>query len=82
MGPEVPFVNGDAIAARLNPDAADAAAREAGRIALGRMESYAAERRDFAFETSLGDRPTRAASQGGAKAFDKECDDRAEAGAG
>ena len=51
MGPEVPFVNGDAIAAQLNPDAPDAAAREAGRVALRRMESYAANRGDFAFET-------------------------------
>ena len=56
MGSEVPFVNGDMIAAQLNPDAPDAAAQRAGRIALERMESYAAERRDFAFETTLSGR--------------------------
>ncbi|WP_419937911.1 AAA family ATPase [Candidatus Palauibacter sp.] len=55
-GPEIPFVNGDIIAAELNPDAPDAAAQLAGRIALERMESYAAERRDFAFETTLSGR--------------------------
>ena len=56
MGPAVPFVNCDAIAAQLNPDAPDAAAQEAGRIALRRMESYAVQRRDFAFETTLSGR--------------------------
>ncbi|WP_419942079.1 AAA family ATPase [Candidatus Palauibacter sp.] len=53
MGWEIPFVNGDAIAAQLSPGAPDTAAREAGRIALRQMESYAANRRDFAFESTL-----------------------------
>ena len=56
MGPNVPFVNGDVIAARLNPEAPEAAAQRAGRIALERMESHAAERMDFAFETTLSGR--------------------------
>ncbi len=55
-GPEVPFVNGDEIAALLNPGAPDAVAQRAGRIALERMESYTAMRRDFAFETTLSGR--------------------------
>ena len=33
-GPEIPFVNGDEIAASLNPDAPEAAAQRAGRIAV------------------------------------------------
>ena len=56
MGTEIPFVNGDEIAARLSPDAPDEAAWEAGRIALRRMESYAANGSDFAFETTLSGR--------------------------
>ncbi len=56
IGPSVPFVNGDVIAARLNPEAPEAAAQRAGRIALERMESHAAERMDFAFETTLSGR--------------------------
>lgn len=55
-GAEIPFVNGDEIAARLNPEAPEAAAQQAGRIALKRMESYAAQRMDFAFETTLSGR--------------------------
>ncbi len=55
-GSEIPFVNGDLIAARLNPEAPEAAAQQAGRIALKRMESFAAERMDFAFETTLSGR--------------------------
>ena len=55
-GSEIPFVNGDVIAARLNPEAPEAAAQRAGRIALERMESYAAQRVDFAFETTLSGR--------------------------
>lgn len=55
-GPEIPFVNGDEIAALLNPDAPDEAAQRAGRTALKRMESYVARRRDFAFETTLSGR--------------------------
>ena len=56
VGSELPFVNGDIIAAELNPDAPDAAAQRAGRIALARMGSYAAEGRDFALETTLSGR--------------------------
>lgn len=56
MVPEIPFVNGDVIAAQLNPEAPEAAAQRAGRIALERMESHAAERMDFAFETTLSGR--------------------------
>lgn len=55
-GPEIPFVNGDEIAALLNPDAPDAAARRAGRIALKRMESHVERWTDFAFETTLSGR--------------------------
>ena len=55
-GPEIPFVNGDLIAAELNPDAPEAAAQRAGRIALQQMASYAAEGKDFAFETTLSGR--------------------------
>ncbi|MCZ0935206.1 MAG: AAA family ATPase [Gemmatimonadetes bacterium] len=56
MGTEIPFVNGDVIAAQLNPNAPDEAAWEAGRIALRQMASYAADRKDFAFETTLSGR--------------------------
>ena len=56
MGTGIPFVNGDVIAAQLNPDAPAEAAWEAGRIALRRMASYAADRKDFAFETTLSGR--------------------------
>ena len=55
-GSEIPFVNGDVIAARLNPEAPEAVAQRAGRIALEQMESYAAKRMDFAFETTLSGR--------------------------
>lgn len=55
-GAEIPFVNGDEIAAGLNPEAPEAAAQQAGRIALKRMESYEAQRMDFAFETTLSGR--------------------------
>ncbi len=55
-GAEIPFVNGDEIAAGLNSEAPEAAAQQAGRIALKRMESYAAQRMDFAFETTLSGR--------------------------
>ena len=52
-GPEIPFVNGDIIAAQLSPHAPEAAAQRAGRIALQRMAAFAAEGKDFAFETTL-----------------------------
>lgn len=55
-GAEIPFVNGDEIAASLNPGAPEAVAQRAGRIALETMESYAAQQRDFAFETTLSGR--------------------------
>ncbi|WP_420447683.1 AAA family ATPase [Candidatus Palauibacter sp.] len=56
IGTEIPFINGDLIAAQLNPEAPDEAAWEAGRIALRRMESCAANGSDFAFETTLSGR--------------------------
>lgn len=56
MGVEIPFVNGDLIAAELNPDAPAEAAWEAGKIALRQMASHAADDRDFAFETTLSGR--------------------------
>ena len=56
QGPDIPFVNGDIIAAQLSPHAPEAAAQRAGRIALQRMETYAAEERDLAFETTLSGR--------------------------
>ena len=55
-GSEIPFVNGDEIAARLSPESPEAAAQRAGRIALETMESYATQQRDFAFETTLSGR--------------------------
>ncbi|MYA34980.1 MAG: AAA family ATPase [Gemmatimonadales bacterium] len=55
-GPEIPFVNGDKIAALLDPDAPQAVAQRAGRTALKRMGSYVARRTDFAFETTLSGR--------------------------
>lgn len=51
-----PFVNGDDIAAALNPENPAAAAQEAGRIALRQMEAYAAGGTDFAVETTLSGR--------------------------
>ena len=54
--PGLRFVNGDDIAAELNPSAPDAAAQQAGRIALRRMEAYVANREDFAIETTLSGR--------------------------
>lgn len=51
-----PFVNGDDIAAGLNPEDPAAAAQEAGRIALRRMEAYVSTGRDFAVETTLSGR--------------------------
>ena len=51
-----PFVNGDEIAARLNPDDPDAAALEAGRMALRQTEAYVKASEDFAIETTLSGR--------------------------
>ena len=49
-------MNGDDIAARLNPRNPAAAAQEAGRIALRQMEAYVASGMDFAVETTLSGR--------------------------
>ena len=54
--PGLRFVNGDDIAAELNPGDPDAAAQQAGRIALRRMDAYVANREDFAIETTLSGR--------------------------
>ena len=51
-----PFVNGDDIAANLNPQDPAAAAQEAGRIALRQIEAYVASGTDFAVETTLSGR--------------------------
>ena len=51
-----PFVNGDDIAARLDPEDPAAAAQQAGRIALRQMEAYVAAGTDFATETTLSGR--------------------------
>ena len=50
------FVNGDDIAAELNPSDPDAASQQAGRIALRRMDAYVANGEDFAIETTLSGR--------------------------
>lgn len=51
-----PFVNGDDIAAKLNPEDPAAAAQAAGRIALRQIEAYVASGTDFAVETTLSGR--------------------------
>ena len=51
-----PFVNGDDIAADLNPGDPGAVAGVAARIALGRMDAFVAEGADFAFESTLSGR--------------------------
>jgi len=50
------FVNADLIAAGLSPFAPDKAAFEAGRIMHHRLRELAAQRADFAFETTLSGR--------------------------
>ena len=50
------FVNGDEIAAGLNPADPAAAAQQAGRIALRRMEAHVEAGEDFAVETTLSGR--------------------------
>jgi predicted ABC-type ATPase len=47
------FVNADVIARGLSAFSADAAAVEAGRIMLRRLEELVFQRQDFAFETTL-----------------------------
>lgn len=54
--PGLSFVNGDDIAAELSPGDPDAAAQQAGRIVLRRMDAYVAAGRDFAIETTLSGR--------------------------
>ena len=49
----MPFVNGDDIAAELNPRDPAAAALAAGRIVLRRIEAHVAAGEDFAVETTL-----------------------------
>ena len=51
-----PFVNGDDIAARLNPANPASVAQTAGRIALCEMDTLVAQRADFAVETTLSGR--------------------------
>jgi predicted ABC-type ATPase len=50
------FVNADVIAAELSPSDPDAAAMQAGRIMLKRLDALAAAGADFAFETTLASR--------------------------
>ncbi|MBY0263551.1 MAG: zeta toxin family protein, partial [Phycisphaerales bacterium] len=50
------FVNADAIAIGLSGFNPDLAAMAAGRVMLGRLRELAAERRDFAFESTLASR--------------------------
>lgn len=50
------FVNADLIAGGLSPFAPGAAAIEAGRIMLGKIDGLAAQRHTFAFETTLSGR--------------------------
>jgi len=50
------FVNADLIAGWLSPFSAAGAAIEAGRIMLRRVSELSAQRRDFAFETTLSGR--------------------------
>ena len=47
------FVNADLIAAGLSPSRPEAAAIRAGRLMLEEIDRYAAEGRNFAFETTL-----------------------------
>jgi predicted ABC-type ATPase len=50
---ELEFVNADLIARGISPYAPDAAAMEAGRIALTRIRVLISERRSFTWETTL-----------------------------
>jgi predicted ABC-type ATPase len=50
------FVNADTIARGLSAFAPEAAAIDAGRVMLRRLERLAAQRRDFAFETTMASR--------------------------
>lgn len=55
-GGSPPFVNGDDIAADINPADPSAVSAQAARIALGRMDALAAKGADFAFESTLSGR--------------------------
>lgn len=50
------YVNADTIAEGLSAFAPEEAAFEAGRVMLSRLHDLAAEKRDFAFETTLATR--------------------------
>ena len=50
------FVNADEIARGLSPFAAEGVSIEAGRIMLKRIDELIAEKKDFAFETTLASR--------------------------
>jgi predicted ABC-type ATPase len=50
------FINADLIAAGLSPFQPDLAALRAGRLMLEELDRYAAEGRNFAFETTLSGR--------------------------
>lgn len=50
------FINADLIASGLSPLSPGAAAVEAGRIMLAKISAFAAQRRTFAFETTLSGR--------------------------
>ncbi len=52
----IEFVNADIIAARLNPQAPETAAFQAGRLMLERLEQLAASGSDFIFESTLATR--------------------------
>ena len=47
------FINADTIARGLSGFSPDAVALKAGRILLEQVETYASQRKDFAFETTL-----------------------------
>jgi predicted ABC-type ATPase len=53
---ELEFVNADLIARGISPYAPDAAAMEAGRMALTRIRHLIAERRSFTWETTMSGR--------------------------
>ena len=54
--PNPEFVNADIIAARLNPDDVEAVAITASKIMLDHLKELAAQKVDFAFETTLAAR--------------------------
>ena len=56
VGPGTAFVNADLIAAGLSPLAPERQLLAASRLFLQQIEQHVAERRDFAFETTLSGR--------------------------